>query len=96
MAVIQSGRHIGSWPGWARVLSILVIGAIAVYLFRLPREKLIPIALVTFLIFFAAQVIIFSTTLSWNPPFVGLSLFALMLVIGAVIPGGGNGANKTA
>jgi len=96
MAVIQSGRHIEWWPSWARVLSILVIAAIAAYLFRLPREKLIPIALVTMLIFFAAQVIIFSTTLTWNPPFVGLSLFALMLVIGVVIPGGGNGAKKTA
>jgi len=95
MAVIQSGRHIESWPGWARVLSIVIIGAIAVYLFKLPRRKFLPIGLVALLIFFAAQVIIFSTTLSWNPPFVGLSLFALMLATGVLIPGGGNGAKKT-
>jgi len=47
------------------------------------------------LIFFAAQVIIFSTTLTWNPPFAGLSLFALMLVIGMVIPDGSGSARKT-
>lgn len=95
MAVIQSGRHIESWPGWARALAILVIGVVATYLFRLPRQKFLPISLVAVLIFFAAQVIIFSTTLTWNPPFAGLSLFALMLVIGMVIPGGSGSARKT-
>ncbi len=87
MAVIQSGRHIEWWPGWARFLSVIAIAGIAAYLFTLPRQKFLPIALVALLLFFAAQVIIFSTTLTWNPPFVGMSLFVLLIVIGMVIPG---------
>lgn len=87
IAVIQSGRHIEWWPTWVRWLSILVIAGIAAYLFKLPRNKFLPVALIALLLFFAAQVFLFSQTLTWNPPFVGMSLFALLLVIGLVIPG---------
>jgi len=96
MAVIQSGRHIEWWPGWARLLSVIIIAGIAAYLFKLPRQRFLPIALVAVLLFFAAQVIIFSTTLTWNPPFVAMSLFGLLLVIGMVIPAGNSGEKKSA
>lgn len=88
IAVIQSGRFIEWWPNWARWFSVLVIAGIAAFLFKLPRRKFLPIGLVAALIFFAVMVMVFSTTLTWTPPFVALSLFALMLLIGVVIPNG--------
>jgi hypothetical protein len=88
MAVIQSGRHIEWWPSWARWLSVIVIFSIALYVFTLPRRKFLPLSLVALLAFFTAQVLIFSTTLTWTPPFVAMSLFALMVLTGLAVPVG--------
>ena len=87
MAVIQSGRFIEWWPTWARWLSVIVIAGIAFFLFRLPRRKLLPLGLVAVLIFFSVMVMIFSATLTWTPPFVAMSLLALILLIGLLVPG---------
>ncbi len=88
IAVIQSGRHIEWWPTWVRWLSLLVIAGIAAWLFRLPRNRFLPVALFALLLYFAVQVVIFSATLTWTPPFAAMSLFALLLVIGLVVPAG--------
>ncbi len=88
IATIQSGRHIHWWPSWARWAAVAVLVALAALLFRLPRRKFVPAVLVAGLAFFAAKVSLFSTTLLWTPPFVAMSLFALILVVGLIVPGG--------
>ena len=45
-------------------------------------------ALVAVLVFLAAKVVVFSSTLAWTPPFVVLSLLALLVVVGLIVPGG--------
>ncbi len=88
IATIQSGRYIHWWPAWGRWLAVALLVLLASALFRLPRAKLVPAALVAGLAFFAVKVLVFSATLAWTPPFVLLSLFALILVIGLIVPGG--------
>jgi hypothetical protein len=87
-ATIQSGRYIHWWPSWARWFSVLAILVLAAILFRLPRGKFLPAALVAVLVFLAAKVVVFSSTLAWTPPFVVLSLLALLVVVGLIVPGG--------
>lgn len=89
IATIQSGRHIHWWPSWARWAALAALVALAALLFRLPRRKFVPAALVVGLAFFAAKVAVFSSTLAWTPPFVLMSLFALLLVVGLIVPGDG-------
>jgi len=88
IATIQSGRHIHWWPSWGRWLAVALVVALAAILFRLPRGKFLPAAFVALLAFFAGKVLVFSATLSWTPPFVVMSLFALILGIGLIVPGG--------
>ena len=38
------------------------------------------------LVFLAAKVVVFSSTLAWTPPFVVLSLLALLVVVGLIVP----------
>ncbi len=87
-ATIQSGRYIHWWPSWARWFAVLAIAVLAAILFRLPRGKFLPAALVAVLVFLAAKVVVFSSTLAWTPPFVVLSLLALLVVVGLIVPGG--------
>jgi hypothetical protein len=87
IATIQSGRHIHWWPSWARWFAVVLVVVLATVLFRLPRAKFLPATFVAVLAFFAAKVLVFSATLAWTPPFVVMSLFALILVIGLIIPG---------
>jgi hypothetical protein len=87
IATIQSGRHIHWWPSWARWFAVALVVVLAAILFRLPRAKFIPATFVALLAFFAVKVLVFSATLAWTPPFVVMSLFALILVIGLIIPG---------
>lgn len=86
MAVIQSGRYIHTWPSWARWASVVAVVVLASILFKLPRKKFLPLCFVAALIFFTAHVMIFSATLFWTPPFVMMSLFGLMMLLGVVIP----------
>lgn len=86
VAAIQSGRYIGWWPAWGRVLAVLAIAAIAALLFRLPRGKFVPAALLAGLAFFAAKVMVFSTSLAWTPPFFAFALFGLIFLIGLFVP----------
>jgi len=88
MATIQSGRFIEWWPTWARWLAVAVLVALAMSLFRFRRFAFLPVALVVGLIFFTAWVLIFRLTLTWTPPFVAFSLYALLLLVGLLIPGG--------
>ena len=92
MAVIQSGRYIEVWSFPARLFFLAVIALIALYLYRLPRAKFVPAAIVAALVFVTATVILFSATLRWMPPFVMMSLFVVILLVGLVIPG--TSANK--
>lgn len=87
-ATIQSGRYIHWWPSWARWIAVIAILVLAAVLFRLPRGKFLPAALVAVLVFLAAKVVVFSSTLAWTPPFVVLSLLALLVVVGLIVPGG--------
>jgi hypothetical protein len=87
-ATIQSGRYIHWWPSWARWFAVIAIAVLAAVLFRLPRGKFLPAALVAVLVFLAAKVVVFSSTLAWTPPFVVLSLLALLIVVGLIVPGG--------
>lgn len=87
-ATIQSGRHIHWWPSWARWFAVFILCVAAVFLFRLPRGKFLPAALVAGLVLLAAKVIVFSSTLAWTPPFFFLSLLALLLAVGLIIPVG--------
>ncbi len=82
MATIQSGRFIQQWPTWSRYLAVLIIAAIAAFLFRLPKRKFIPFYFIAALIYFAATVIIFRNTLSWASPFTALGLFGITFLIG--------------
>lgn len=86
IATIQSGRYIEWWPTWARWVAVAAILLIALVLFRLPRAKFVPAVFVAALLFFAAKVFVFSATLAWTPPFVALTLFALMAVVGVIVP----------
>ncbi len=88
IATIQSGRYIQWWPSWARWAAVAVLVALVALLFRLPRRKFVPLAFVAGLGFFAAKVFLFSATLAWTPPFVLMSLFALAIVVGLIVPGG--------
>ena len=85
MATIQSGRFIEWWPMWMRWFAILAIGAIAAFLFRFPKSKIVPVWGISFLLFFGISVLIFRQTLSWTPPFFAFALFGLMLLIGLTI-----------
>jgi len=85
MATIQSGRFIEWWPMWMRWFAILAIGAIAAFLFRFPKSKIVPVWGISFLLFFGISVLIFRQTLSWTPPFFAFGLFGLMLLIGLTI-----------
>lgn len=87
IATIQSGRYIHWWPSWGRWLALAVVLVLASLLFRLPRRKFVPAALIATLSFFAVKVAIFSSTLAWTPPFVLMALFALLLVVGILLPG---------
>lgn len=89
IAVIQSGRFLTWWPAWGRWLAVAAIALIAMILFKLPSGKFVPLLIVSGLIFFSVWVLIFRSTLSWTPPFVALSLFGLMLLVGLLIPAGG-------
>jgi hypothetical protein len=88
IATIQSGRHIQWWPSWARWFAVALVVVLAAILFRLPRPRFIPATFVALLAFFAVKVLVFSATLAWTPPFVVMSLFALIFVIGLIVPGG--------
>lgn len=88
IATIQSGRYIHWWPSPARWIAVALIVVLASFLFRLPRGKFIPALFVAALAFLAAKVLVFSATLAWTPPFVVLSLFALIFVIGLIVPCG--------
>ncbi len=85
MATIQSGRFIGHWPTWARILSVLVIALIAFILFKFPKGKFAAGWVLAVLLYFGACVMIFRSTLTWSPPFAAFALFGLMLVIGLLI-----------
>lgn len=87
-ATIQSGRYIQWWPSWARWFAVAALVALAAFLFRLPRAKFVPAVFVAALVFLAAKVAVFSSTLAWTPPFVVLSLLALIAVVGMIVPGG--------
>lgn len=88
IATIQSGRHIQWWPSWARWFAVALVVVLAAILFRLPRPRFIPATFVALLAFFAVKVLVFSATLAWTPPFVVMSLFALIFVVGLIVPGG--------
>jgi hypothetical protein len=82
-----SEDHEDGKPACPRWLAVFMIFAAAAILFRLPRGKFLPAALVTGLVFLAAKVMVFSSTLSWTPPFFVLSLLSLLLAVGWIVPG---------
>ncbi|MEM6915509.1 MAG: hypothetical protein AAF491_02990 [Verrucomicrobiota bacterium] len=87
IATIQSGRFIDWWPLPLRWIAILLIGVLALFLFRLPRRRFLPLWAISALAFFGICVLIFRLSLTWTPPFFAFSLFGLMLLLGILIPG---------
>lgn len=85
IATIQSGRFIEWWPNWARWISILAIGLVAAFLFRLPKSRFIPVWGISFLLYFGICVLVFRSSLTWSPPFFAFALFGLILLIGLTI-----------
>lgn len=86
IAAIQSGRHIHWLPNGARWIALLVLAVVGVLLFRLPRGKFLPAALIAGLVYFGALVFLFAKTLSWTPPFAFFSLFGLIVLVGLIVP----------
>ena len=70
-----------------RIFGVLVIAAIAFFLFRFPKRKFLPFSFVAALIYFAMNVIIFRSSLSWTSPFSAFALFGLMFLVGLVLSG---------
>ena len=87
IATIQSGRFIDQWSMVGRIFGVLVIAAIAFFLFRFPKRKFLPFSFVAALIYFAINVIIFRSSLSWTSPFSAFALFGLMFLVGLVLSG---------
>lgn len=87
IATIQSGRYVDWWPFWARLLSVAVIALLAAAAFRRSRGKAIAWSLLGAFLWFGIAMVAFKSTLAWAPPFAPLALFALMFIIGAVLPG---------
>ncbi len=96
MAVIQSGRFLTWWPTWGRWLAVAAIALIALILFKLPKGKFAPLTIAAGLIYFSVWILIFKATLSWTPPFVALTMFALILLVGLLIPADAKKAEATA
>ncbi len=94
VATIQSGRYIERWPTWGRWVAVLAIVIIALVVFRLSRGKVLVVGGISALLFFALCVLLFRSTLTWTPPFVMFALFALIIVVGLIIPAGNSGAAK--
>jgi len=86
IATIQSGRFLDRWPLWARGVAVLALVAVAALLFRLPRRKFLPIALLTAFAGLILAVLLFRFTLSWAPPFLLVSLLGVLVLVGLVIP----------
>jgi len=93
MATIQSGRFIEQWSMVGRFIGIVVIAVIAFVLFRFRKRKFVPLCFVAALIYFAANVIIFCSGLTWTSPFTAFSLFGLMFLIGSVLSGDGKSSS---
>jgi len=86
IAIIQSGRYIEWWPQWARLLSVAAIVVFALVVFRGSRAKVIFWGLIGAFLWFGVSMMVFKSTLAWSPPFAPLALFALLLVIGIILP----------
>ncbi len=86
IATIQSGRYLHWWPQWWRWLGVAITVLIAMMLFHLPRRRFLSTFLIAGLAFFAAQVLIFSSTLAWTPPFTFFALFGLIFFTGLILP----------
>jgi hypothetical protein len=86
IAIIQSGRYIEWWPQWARLLSVAAIVVFALVVFRGSRARVIVWGLIGAFLWFGVSMMVFKSTLAWSPPFAPLALFALLLVIGIILP----------
>ncbi len=86
IAVIQSGRYFQLWPAWLRWFVVADILILAAVLYRFPRRKFLPAAVVAALTLLVAMVVGFSATLYWTPPFVIFALLILMIAVGVLVP----------
>lgn len=86
IAVIQSGRYFQLWPSWLRWFVIADILILAAILYRFPRRKFLPVAVLASVTLLVAMVMGFSATLYWTPPFVIFALLGLMIAIGVLVP----------
>ncbi|MCB1087945.1 MAG: hypothetical protein KDM63_12920 [Verrucomicrobiae bacterium] len=86
IAIIQSGRYIDWWPLWARLLSIAIIAALAAHIFRGGRGRAFGWGILGAFLWFGIAMVAFKSTLAWAPPLAPLLLFALILIIGLVLP----------
>lgn len=96
VATIQSGRFIDHWPTWGRWVAVFAIFVIALIVFQFSRGKATIFSAIAALLFFAICVVLFRTTLTWTPPFVMFGLFALMIVVGLLVPRNDGGTDKNA
>lgn len=86
IAAIQSGRFLDRWPLWARMVGVFALVGVAAILFRFPRRKFLPFALLSTFAGLILAVLLFRLTLNWAPPFLLISLFGALVFVGLVIP----------
>ncbi len=86
IATIQSGRYIQQWPPWGRIAGFALIVLIAGILYRLRRGQVIIRGTFLLFLYLGAHILIFKTSLLWTPPLAPLVLFAILILIGTILP----------
>ncbi len=86
IATIQSGRFIEQWPLLGRLLSFALIILLALKIYQGSSRQVLIWGSISAFLYFSANVLIFSSTLMWNPPFAAFALFTLLILIGTILP----------
>lgn len=96
IATIQSKRYIERWPLWLVGVGIAVILALGVWLFTKSRVSVFILGGLALMFYLAASVMIFKSSLLFTPPMIPIGLFALIIVIGLILPPTEKTASETA
>lgn len=86
IATIQSGRYIRQWPLWGRIGGFGITALAACMLYKLRRKQIIIRGAILLFLYLGAHIFVFKTTLMWTPPFVPLTLFTVLILIGVILP----------
>lgn len=86
IATIQSGRFIEQWPLSGKLLSFALILLLSLKIYQGSRRQVLIWGSISTFLYFSASVLIFNSTLTWNPPFPAFALFTLLILIGTILP----------